>query len=87
MTPEDRSARSRFFTIGAVRLAGAVTIALAVAISYGRIDSWVNNAGVDLLTGDERAWVDAYHARVLDVVGPQLEGEALDWLKAACAPL
>ncbi|WP_375194915.1 aminopeptidase P family protein [Sphingobium sp.] len=42
---------------------------------------------VDLLTGDERAWVDAYHARVLDVVGPQLEGEALDWLKAACAPL
>lgn len=39
MTPEDRSARSRFFTIGAVRLAGAVTIALAVAISYGQIDS------------------------------------------------
>lgn len=39
MTSEDRSARSRFFTIGAVRLAGAVTIALAVAISYGRIDS------------------------------------------------
>jgi uncharacterized membrane protein YGL010W len=39
MTPEDRSARSRFFTIGAVRLAGAVTIALAVAISYSRIDS------------------------------------------------
>lgn len=39
MTREDRSARSRFFTIGAVRLAGAVTIALAVAISYGRIAS------------------------------------------------
>lgn len=39
MTPEDQRARNRFFMIGAVRLAGAVTIALAVAISYGRIDS------------------------------------------------
>lgn len=38
MTPEYQRARSRFFMIGAVRLAGAVTIALAVAISYGRID-------------------------------------------------
>ncbi|NML12926.1 aminopeptidase P family protein [Sphingobium sp. AR-3-1] len=41
----------------------------------------------DLLSGDERAWVDAYHAGVLDVIGPQLEGDALAWLKAACAPL
>lgn len=39
MNTDDQRARSRFFTIGAVRLAGAVTIALAVAISYGRIDS------------------------------------------------
>lgn len=37
MSPEDRRARSRFFIIGAVRLAGALTIALAVAISYGSI--------------------------------------------------
>ncbi|CAM8671961.1 aminopeptidase P family protein [Sphingobium sp.] len=41
----------------------------------------------DLLSGEERAWVDAYHAAVLDLVGPQLEGDALAWLKAACAPL
>lgn len=41
----------------------------------------------DLLTGDERAWMDAYHARVLEIVGPQLDGEALGWLKVACAPL
>jgi Xaa-Pro aminopeptidase len=41
----------------------------------------------DLLDAGERAWVDAYHAKVLTVVGPQLEGESLDWLKAACAPL
>ena len=27
-----------------------------------------------LLTADERRWVDDYHARVLEVVGPQLDG-------------
>ncbi|MEA3390903.1 aminopeptidase P family protein [Sphingobium sp. CCH11-B1] len=41
----------------------------------------------ELLSPEERAWVDAYHAAVLTVVGPQLEDEALAWLKAACAPL
>ncbi len=41
----------------------------------------------DLLGADERSWIDAYHAQVLDVVGPQLEGDALVWLKGACAPL
>jgi Xaa-Pro aminopeptidase len=41
----------------------------------------------EILTPAERAWVDAYHARTLEIVGPQLSGEALDWLKAACAPL
>ena len=32
-------------------------------------------------------WVNDYHARVLEVVGPQLDGEAKAWLEAACAPL
>ncbi len=41
----------------------------------------------DLLDAGERAWIDAYHAKVLTIVGPQLEGDSLDWLKAACAPL
>ncbi len=40
-----------------------------------------------LLTRDEVAWWNAYHTRVLDIIGPQLEGAALDWLKAQCAPL
>jgi Xaa-Pro aminopeptidase len=40
-----------------------------------------------LLSPAERSWVDAYHARVLEVVAPQLEGEALAWLHQACAPL
>ena len=41
----------------------------------------------ELLTADERAWVDGYHAMVLERIGPQLEGDALAWLNGACAPL
>jgi Xaa-Pro aminopeptidase len=42
---------------------------------------------VSLLSDAERGWVDAYHARTLEIVGPQLDGEAKAWLEAACAPL
>ncbi|HEY0927947.1 aminopeptidase P family protein [Brevundimonas sp.] len=42
---------------------------------------------VDLLTADERAYVDAYHAEVWTKVGPLMAGEAKTWLEAACAPL
>lgn len=42
---------------------------------------------VAMLSPAERQWVDAYHARVLAVVGPQLDGEAKAWLEAQCAPL
>ncbi len=42
---------------------------------------------LDLLSPEERAWVDAYHAKVLSVVGPQLDGDAKTWLESACAPL
>ena len=54
-------------------------------LTFAPIDR--NAIAVDLLTGEERAWLDAYHAKVIEIVGPQLEGDALDWLKAACAPL
>jgi len=40
-----------------------------------------------MLTDAERAWLDAYHARVLQIVGPQVEGEGRAWIEAACAPL
>lgn len=42
---------------------------------------------VALLTPDERAYVDAYHAETLAEVGPLLDGEVLDWLGTQCAPL
>lgn len=41
----------------------------------------------ELLTADERAQLDAYHARVRAVIGPQLEGEARAWLEEATAPI
>ncbi len=42
---------------------------------------------VGLLTPDERAYMDAYHAEVLEKIGPHVDGEVRVWLEAACAPL
>jgi Xaa-Pro aminopeptidase len=41
----------------------------------------------DLLTHVERDWLDAYHARVLEQVGPHLPKDARAWLEGACAKL
>ena len=41
----------------------------------------------DLLSQEERDWVDDYHQRVLAEIGDLVDGEVADWLKAACAPL
>ena len=40
-----------------------------------------------LLTGEERAQVDGYHARVRATVGPKVTPEVGAWLEGACAPL
>jgi Xaa-Pro aminopeptidase len=40
-----------------------------------------------LLSPEEIAWWNAYHARVLEVIGPQLEGEERAWLEEQCRPL
>ncbi|MBW6506755.1 MAG: aminopeptidase P family protein [Rhodobacteraceae bacterium] len=42
---------------------------------------------VDMLTGPERDWLNAYHARVLAEVGPRVSPEAAAWLVQACAPV
>jgi Xaa-Pro aminopeptidase len=41
----------------------------------------------DMLGPDERDWLDAYHAKVWEMVGPQLDGEARSWLEEQCRPL
>lgn len=40
-----------------------------------------------LLDDGERAWIDAYHARVAAELSPLLDAPARDWLARACAPL
>jgi Xaa-Pro aminopeptidase len=41
----------------------------------------------DLLTPEELAWLDSYHARVREVVGPELGPADRAWLHAATAPI
>ena len=41
----------------------------------------------DMLTADERAWLDAYHAQVAERIGPLVGDAAKLWLNAATAPL
>ena len=40
-----------------------------------------------LLTGEERAQFDAYHARVLATLGPKVAPEVAAWLAGVCAAL
>lgn len=49
----------------------------------------IDKALVDtsLLTRDELRWWDDYHAKVLEIVAPHLDGDALAWVTEACAPL
>jgi Xaa-Pro aminopeptidase len=41
----------------------------------------------EMLTAEEHAQIDAYHARVLAVVGPLVDADVRAWLEGACAPL
>jgi len=42
---------------------------------------------VEMLEPEELIWLNCYHAHVLAKIGPNLEGEDLQWLQAACAPI
>ena len=54
-------------------------------LTFAPIDK--NLVDVNLLNSDELHWWNDYHSKVLAIVGPQLDGEALAWTKAACAAL
>jgi Xaa-Pro aminopeptidase len=41
----------------------------------------------ELMTREEIAWLDAYHARVRAEIGPLLDAETLAWLQTATVPL
>ena len=40
-----------------------------------------------LLTEDEKAWWNDYHARCREILAPQLSGGVLAWMEDACRPL
>ena len=54
-------------------------------LTHVPIDKALLNTAI--LDAGEIAWWNAYHARVLEIVGPQVDGPVLEWLKQACAPL
>jgi len=41
----------------------------------------------DMLTLEEIEWVDRYHAKVHEILAPQMAGDDLEWLTQECAPL
>jgi Xaa-Pro aminopeptidase len=46
-----------------------------------------NLVDVSLLSAEELAWLNAYHARVLKEIGPQVDAPTRMWLEKATAPL
>ena len=81
-----------------IRIENLQVVTPAAAISGGERDmlgfETLTLAPIDktlidrkLLGKDERNWLDAYHARVQAVIGPQLSGDAKAWLEAATKPL
>ncbi|MEM8632343.1 MAG: aminopeptidase P family protein [Pseudomonadota bacterium] len=42
---------------------------------------------VTLLSGEERAWLDAYHAEIPRLIGARLSDAAQAWVKDACQPI
>ena len=41
----------------------------------------------NLLTEEEKEWLNNYHREVFERLSPFLEGEDLEWLKDACSAL
>jgi Xaa-Pro aminopeptidase len=54
-------------------------------LTLAPIDRNLINAG--MLDADERAWLDAYHARVRKALAPLVDAKTKAWLKRATAPL
>ena len=46
-----------------------------------------NLIDLELLSSEDRDWVDDYHQRVLSEVGDLVDGDVKAWLEAACKPL
>ena len=54
-------------------------------LTFAPIDRRLIDA--EMLDPEELVWLNCYHAHVLARIGPNLKGEDLVWLQAACAPI
>jgi Xaa-Pro aminopeptidase len=54
-------------------------------LTFAPIDRRLVDA--EMLNPEELAWLNCYHAHVLDRIGPALAGADLAWLQQACAPI
>ena len=54
-------------------------------LTFAPIDRRLVDVG--LLSADERAWLDGYHAAVAERIGPLVPEDVRDWLSDATAPL
>lgn len=46
-----------------------------------------NLVDVDILSAEERDWLNDYHAQVWEKIGPLVEGDVKDWLEGVCAAI
>ncbi len=91
-----------YYRIGAfgIRIENLLVVRRAAAIKGGddarKMLDWITLTQVpidrrlilpDLLSPGERDWLNAYHAGVLEKIGPRLGKSARVWLTAATAPL
>ena len=54
-------------------------------ITFAPIDQ--NMIVADRLNDAEKSWLNDYHAKVRDILLPQLDGDTAVWLEQATAPL
>jgi Xaa-Pro aminopeptidase len=54
-------------------------------LTFAPIDRRLINPG--MLSPEERSWLDGYHAQVLALIGPQVEGDVREWLEEQCRPI
>jgi Xaa-Pro aminopeptidase len=72
--------------VAPIDVAGAEKEMLAFeTLTFAPIDR--NLIDPSLLSDEERRWVDEYHASVVEIVGRQLDGDVLAWLREQCRPL
>jgi len=79
-----------------IRIENLITVVEAGKTDFGAFLGWDTLTlcpyerrliGVETLDDDERQWINSYHARVREEIGPLVGTDARAWLEKACQPL